>query len=102
MGFRGDIKTSTYFFGVERGRGLPHDFYLTRLWDPQTHSWHRVAILKPEVWAAMDGGTKPAPLEQVIDVLPDAAEIQVDTQRLVVVDYECWKEQVKARQKERG
>jgi hypothetical protein len=102
MGFRGDIKTSTYFFGVERGRGLPHDFYLTRLWDPQAHRWHRVAILRPEVWAAMDGGTRPAPLEQVLEILPDAAEIQVDTQRLVVVDYERWKEQVKARQQKRG
>lgn len=102
MGFRGDIKTSTYFFGVERGRGLPHDFYLTRLWNPQAHRWQRVAILKPEVWSAMDGSARSASLEQVLDVLPDAAEIQVDTQRLVVVDYECWKEQVKARQKERG
>jgi hypothetical protein len=29
MDFRGDIRTSIYFFAVERGRELPHDFYLT-------------------------------------------------------------------------
>jgi hypothetical protein len=101
MGFRGDIKTSTYFFVVERGRGLPHDFYLTRLWNRRTRRWQEVAMLKPTFWAALDGETRPSQLEEVLDVLPDAVEIRVDTQKLVVVEYQQWKERVKVRQGER-
>ena len=101
IGFRGDIRTSTYFFTVERGRGLPHDFYLTRLWNRRTHRWQEVAMLKPAFWAALDGETRPSRLEEVLDILPDVAEIQVDTQKLVVVEYQQWKERVRARQEER-
>lgn len=31
LGFRGDIKTSTYFFDAVRTSGLLHDFYIARL-----------------------------------------------------------------------
>jgi len=95
MGFRGDIKTSTYFFAVERGRGLPHDFYITRLWNRRTRRWQGVVMLKPAFWAALDGETRPSRLEEVLDILPDVAEIRVDTQKLVVVEYQQWKERVK-------
>jgi len=101
MGFQGDIRTSTYFFTVERGRGLPHDFYITRLWNRRTRRWQGVAILKPAFWAALDGKTRPSQLEEVLDILPDVAEIRVDTQELVVVEYQQWKQRVKTRQ-ERG
>ena len=99
MGFQGDIKTSTYFFAVERGRSLLHDFYLTRLWNRRARRWRAVAILKPIFWTALDGKTRPSQLEEVLDVLPDVAEIRVDNQKLVVVEYQEWKERVKARQK---
>ena len=98
MGFRGDIRTSTYFFAVERGRGLPHDFYITRLWHPRTHRWQGVVMLKPDFWAALDGETRPSRLEEVLDVLPGVAGIRVDTQELMVVEYQGWKERVKMRQ----
>jgi hypothetical protein len=98
MGFQGDIRTFTYFFAVERGRSLPHDFYISRLWDRQTFCWQEVVILKPVCWAAMDGETRPAQVGQIIDILPDAAEITIDTQKLVVVEYQVWKDLVKARQ----
>jgi hypothetical protein len=101
MGFRGDIRTSTYFFAVERGRGLPHDFYITRFWNRRTRRWQGVVMLKPVFWAALDGETRPSRLEEVLDILPDVAEIQVDTQELVVVEYQQWKERVRARQEER-
>ena len=101
MGFRGDIRTSTYFFAVERGRGLPHDFYITRLWNRRTHCWQKVVILKPAFWTALDGETRPSRLGEVLDILPDVAEIRVDTQKLVVVEYQEWKERAKTRQ-ERG
>jgi len=97
MGFRGDIKTSTYFFAVARGRSLPHDFYLTRLWNRRARRWQRVALLKPDFWAALDGETRPSPLDRVLDVLPEVAQIKVDTQNLIVVDYQRWKEMVKER-----
>ena len=98
MGFRGDIKTSTYFFAVERGKGLPHDFYITRLWNRRTHSWQRVVILKPAFWATLDGETRPSQLEEVLDILPNIAEIRAGTHELVVVEYQEWKERVKTRQ----
>ncbi|UCC63492.1 MAG: hypothetical protein JSV36_00040 [Anaerolineae bacterium] len=101
MGFRGDIRTSTYFFAVERGKGLPHDFYITRLWNRQTRRWQGVTMLKPDFWAALDGETRPSQLGEVLDVLPDAVEIRVDTQKLVVIEYQQWKERVRARQGER-
>jgi hypothetical protein len=101
IGFRGDIRTSTYFFAVERGRILPHDFYITRLWNHRIRRWQRVAILKPAFWAALDGETRPSRLEEVLDILPEIAEIRLDTQRLVVVEYQEWKERIKTQQ-ERG
>ncbi len=97
MGFQGDIKTSTYFFTVARGRSLPHDFYLTRLWNRRARRWQKVALLKPDFWAALDGETRPSPLDRVLDVLPEVARIEVDTQELIVVDYRRWKEMVKGR-----
>ena len=45
--------------------------------------------------------TRPSQLEEVLEILPDVAEIRVDTQELVVVEYQQWKERVKTRQ-ERG
>ena len=60
--------------------------------------YQEVALLKPAFWAALDGETRPSRLEEVLDVLPDVAEIRVDTQKLVVVEYQEWKERVKMRQ----
>ena len=98
MGFRGDVKTSTYFFAVERGKSLRHDFYITRLWNRRTHSWQRVVILKPAFWVELDGETIPSQLEEVLNILPNIAEIRVGTHELLVVKYQEWKELVKARQ----
>ena len=103
LGFRGDIKTSTYFFAVRRERRLPHDFNITRLWNRHTRGWQQVAILKPAFWAALDGETRPSALGEVPDVLPDVAEIAVrtvDTHKLVVVEYDLWKVRIRARQEE--
>ena len=47
---------------------------------------------------ALDGETRPSRLEEVLDVLPGVAEIRVDTQELMVVGYQGWKERVKMRQ----
>lgn len=33
LNLKGDIKTSSYFLYVGRGQGLPHDFYITRLYE---------------------------------------------------------------------
>jgi hypothetical protein len=57
-------------------------------------------MLKPAFWAALDGETRLSRPSQVLEILPDVAEITVDTQRLVVVEYHGWKERVKARQEE--
>ena len=57
-------------------------------------------MLKPAFWEALDGKTRPSRFDQVLEILPDVAEIAVDTQKLVVVEYQGWKERVKARQEE--
>lgn len=102
MGFRGDIKTSPYFFSVERSQRLVHDFYITRLWDRHAHKWQGAVIVKPVFWAKLDGETTPSRLDRVLDLLPTVAEIEVDTLTLIVVEYETWKARVRTRQMEKG
>ena len=63
--------------------------------------WDGADILRQATiafWAALDGETRPSRLEEVLDVLPGVAEIRVDTQELMVVEYQGWKERVKMRQ----
>ena len=100
MGFRGDIKTSTYFFNVERSRRLAYDFYITRLWDRRARRRQWVVIVKPAFWSVLDGDTVRSRLDRVLDRLPEIAEIEVDTQKLIVVEYQMWKARVEARQME--
>ena len=60
--------------------------------------WDGVVILKPAFWATLDGETRPSQLEEVLDILPNIAEIRAGTHELVVVEYQEWKERVKTRQ----
>jgi len=100
QGYQGDIKSSTYFMIAARTAALSTDFYITLLFDRRTRRRMRVVMLQEAVWAAINGETRPAKLEAVTAVFPAAAEILVgEHQRLIVVEYERWKQRLLQRQK---
>ena len=70
LGFRGDIKTSTYFLHVARSYPLTNDFYLVRIYDVVRRMWLDIAMLKPAVWMVLDGDTIPCELDDVSSLLP--------------------------------
>jgi len=97
LGFKGDIKTSTYFLQAARTRALPHDFYITRIRGRQ-RTRTLVVFMQPEMWQAINGETLLVLLEQIVDTLPRAARIIHKGVKLTVVDYETWKAKVRRRQ----
>lgn len=98
LGLRGDIKTSLYFLYVRRGRGLPHDFYVTCFYEGERRRT-LVVMLKPEAWSQIDGGTITAILEEATYVFPSAALVELEGGKIVVADYAIWKTKVLHRQR---
>jgi len=98
-GWRGDVKTSSYFLATARTRALRHDFYITRLYDRARR--HRVwaVIMRPNVWAAINGETKVADLSQAHRRFPAASHFYHRNRRLVVAAYEVWKKKILAYQR---
>jgi hypothetical protein len=94
LGFRGDIKTTTYFLQVTRTQRLPHDFYITRVYKSGKRERIWVALLKKHVWEAIDGETTPVTLSALATALPGTFRIQQDDTTLIVLDYEGWKARV--------
>ena len=98
MGFRGDVKTSTYFVLTRRSETLAHDFYITRMYHVNVQRWHRVVWLKPLFWHILNGEPTPVSYEAIWQVLPSVAQITLRSQKFVVVFYEEWKQRVIAQQ----
>lgn len=98
LGFTGDVKTSTYFLHAVRSRGLPADFYITRLYDRPGRTPVLVVFLKRPAWDAIDGETQPATLAALPGFLPTVAEIRHSGRPLIVVEYAEWKARVLERQ----
>lgn len=98
--FRGDVKTSTYFLAQQRHPDPAIDFYITRAWLPAGRTRTLVVFLKPPMWQDIDGETTQASLTDLEQVLPRPGRIQVGGQTVIVVDYEVWKEKMRAYQKE--
>ncbi len=98
LGLRGDIKTSLYFLYVGRGRGLPHDFYVTRFYEGRRRRT-LIVMLKPEAWTQIDGETVAVVLEQATRVFPTAALVELEAGKIVVADYAVWKIKVLHRQR---
>jgi hypothetical protein len=94
LGFRGDIKTTTYFLQVTRTQRLPHDFYITRVYKARKRERMWVAFLKKHVWEAIDGETIRVMLSALATALPGTFRIQQDDTTLIVLDYEEWKARV--------
>jgi hypothetical protein len=101
LGFKGDIKTSTYFLQASRTRMLSHDFYVTRI-RGKRRARTLVVFAKAEMWQTIDGETLLVLLEQVADTLPNAARIVHAGIELTVIDYETWKDKVKRRQAQKS
>ena len=96
-GFRGDVKTSTYFLSLT-GRMLRSDFYITRLWMSQAHSRLLVLFLRTSMWDEIDGETLLVAWRELESCLPRPARIAHQSGELVVLDYEMWKNKMRAYQ----
>lgn len=93
-GFTGDLKTSTYFLHAVRSRGLPADFYVTRLYRRVDRERLLVVFLKQPIWEVIDGEALTTTLTDLPDVLPAAAEIEHGGQTFIVVEYKEWKTRI--------
>jgi hypothetical protein len=98
LGWRGDIRRSSYFLHVARAERMAHDFYITRLFSVRQGVVRDVVLLRSEFWVALDGETQPATIDQVVDTLPAPARVQIRGKSWIAVAYETWKLKVKARQ----
>ncbi len=102
LAFCGDIKTSIYFLFLRPKTPARADFYVTRLYARQ-RTWLLVTFLKPMVWDAINGETQACRFDELPDVLPQPAKIQVGELTFIVADYEVWKQKVLEKQAtERG
>jgi hypothetical protein len=101
-GWQGDIKTSTCFLHASRTSALPHDFYITRLFDTRRKVWVRAVLMRPAVWQALNGDALVADVRQAVQFFPSAVQIDLVEGRFVVLDYEVWKARVRAWQRLRG
>lgn len=101
LAFCGDIKTSTYFLFLRPKMPARADFYIRRI-EPveitrlsaRQRTWLLVTFLKPMVWDAINGETQSCRFDELPDVLPHPAKIQVGELTFIVADYEVWKQKV--------
>ena len=92
FGFRGDIKTSTYFLGAVRTADLLHDFYITRLFERRGKLW--TVFLQEQFWKIIDNEKqmlRSTTLAELVTMLPGAFQMKLQSKTLIVVDYEAWK-----------
>ena len=102
LGFRGDVKTSTYFLHAARSYPLTNDFYLVRIYDMVRRMWLDIAMLKPTMWMVLDGDTMLCELDDVASLLPAPLQLIVRDEVLVVITYAEWKQRVLRLQVERS
>ncbi len=94
LGFRGDIKTSTYFLHTARSYPLVNDFYLVRLYDAARRAWLDIVMLKSAMWRAIDGDATPCELDEAARLLPMPLRVTTRGEELIVITYEEWKQRV--------
>ena len=98
----GDVKSSTYFLEVSRSFPLRCAFYIACSFDTIERRWRRLVLLKRWAWDEIDGETIFGTLEQAFGTRPVPIEIEVLGERLVVINYEEWKQRIWQRQTEGG
>ena len=100
LNLNGDVKTSTYFLSVERGLGLAHDFYITRLYEgKRQHTL--VTMLQLDAWNEIDGDTIVGLLNEATKYFPAPVLVTLERGTIVIVEYGTWKEKVFSSQKSR-
>jgi hypothetical protein len=85
---------------------IPFLFFLIKLfllgkekvWDERRRTRLRVVIMKEEAWYQIDGPSVESALERVPEIFPAVASIYIKGEKLIVVEYELWKQKVKAKQ----
>ena len=98
LGLKGDVKSSTYFLHTMRSFPLRNSFYIAKLFDERRRARLRVVIMKEEAWYQINGPSIENTLERVAEIFPAVASIYVKGEKLIVVEYELWKQKVKAKQ----
>jgi len=89
--WRGDIKSSTYFFSVARTSVLSHDFYITRYYDQRKQQYHWFVILRPELWNKIDGTTQPMIFPNWPADFSQPVTFDFQGTNWVAVSYQIWK-----------
>jgi hypothetical protein len=98
----GDVKSSAYFFLTVRSASLPHDFYVSRYYDPAARQRHRMVILKHRVWEQINGETHSTSFPHWPNLLLHPLRFAFAGQELIAVDYGVWKEKVRQYQQRGG
>ena len=101
LGLKGDIKRSLYFLDDLYSTPLAYDFYLTRLFHPQTRQPSLVAVMTERTWGEIDGDTVIVPMEDAAQYLPGVIQTGVQGITLFIADYEFFKDLVRAKQSSR-
>ncbi len=86
LGLHGDIKTSFYFLHLTQGQGLPHDFYITRIYEGSVQRTY-VVMLQLEAWEQIDGDTIVGALRNVTQHFPHPVRVELDQGTVVITDY---------------
>ncbi len=101
-GFRGDVKTSTYFLQKASRQRVSSDFFITRVWLPGQRARILVVFLQDLMWDAIDGETLVARLAELDAVLPHPTRIAYHGGKLVVIEYAHWKDKMRQYQTNHG
>jgi hypothetical protein len=103
LGFRGDIKTSTYFLEAARTTELFCDFYITRFFKLSGVQRTWVTFLQERFWAVIADTTLPiTPIATTDLAIDQSAVYQIKSGRKtwLILDYDIWKRLVANVQRE--
>jgi len=91
----GDVKTSGYFLDDLTADAPTADFYITRLYIPQTHQHQRVVFITPRAWHRLRGKASSeslaTSLPEAIQHFPRIVRLSIEPLTWIVVEYETWK-----------
>jgi hypothetical protein len=101
-GLTGDVKSSGYFFFAPRSASLPHDFYITRYYDPSGQRYQRLVILRAEHWPRFNGEVPTVAFPSWTTALSRPVRFPAGSREWVALGYEEWKQRVLRYQREGG
>lgn len=88
----GDIKSSLYFLDdLADPRAV---FYITRLYNAESHAVQQVVFMTPQGWQQVDGEPRLAAIAQAPRYFPLPVQVEAAGRTWIVVEYGVWKERV--------